>query len=476
MAKEREVEFQHEPLNPRDAFFGGRAEAVRLYVTNEEMHYDFTSLYPFVNKYEDYPKGHPLIYTQDFHYEKDAYFGLMKCDLVAPQDIFQPVILIRIPLKKNGHKLMFTLCAQCAKEQNLNKCKHTEEQRMLRGTWATPEIYYSVEKGYKIVKIHEMWHYPDRVNGLFKSYIDAFFKIKQQSLDFPAWCTTEELKNQNIANYKEREGIELDYDKIKKNPSACAGAKLELNNAWGYFGQDPNKAETEIVQDAARFQELLMNDSCKVTARLINYEHLLVKSVHKRDFVSTGNKTNVVVALFTTMWARLKLHRELLDKLQDRAYYCDTDSVIFRFDANGWNPPTGDYLGELTSELQPGQHISEFVSGGAKNYSCKVINSETREHVENITKVQGLSVKKLSAKKVVNHEVMVDLVLSKEELRANGLSGRQIKVPFFYIACDDGFNLHSRIVKKNYSLVFDKRVLKVNEGYKTYPYGYKKPV
>lgn len=207
-----------------------------------------------------------------------------------------------------------------------------------------------------------------------------------------------------------------------------------------------------------------MNDSCKVTARLINYKHLLVKSVHKRDFVSTGNKTNVVVALFTTMWARLKLHRELLDKLQDR------------FDANGWNPPTGDYLGELTSELQPGQHISEFVSGGAKNYSSKVINSETREHVENITKVRGLSVKKLSAKKVVNHEVMVDLVLSKEELRANGLSGRQIKVPFFYIARDDGFNLHSRVVKKNYSVVFDKRILKVNEGYKTYPYGYKKPV
>ena len=72
------------------------------------------------------------------------------------------------------------------------------------------------------------------------------------------------------------------------------------------------------------------------------------------------------MALFTTMWERLKLHRELLDKLQDRAYYCDTDLVIFQFDANGWNPPTGDYLGDLTSELQPRQHMSEFVRGGAK--------------------------------------------------------------------------------------------------------------
>jgi len=117
-------------------------------------------------------------------------------------------------------------------------------------------------------------------------------------------------------------------------------------------------------------------------------------------------------------------------------------------------------LGELTSELQPGQHISEFVSGGTKNYSCKVINSETCEHVGNITKVRGLSVKKLSAKKVVNHDLMVDLVLSKEELHANGLSGKKIQVPFFYIARDDEFNLHSHIVKKNYSLVFDKQFSK----------------
>ena len=109
-----------------------------------------------------------------------------------------------------------------------------------------------------------------------------------------------------------------------------------------------------------KIHELLMTDSCKVTSRQINHEHLLVKSVHKRDFVSNGNKTNVVVALFTTMWARLKLHRELLDKLQERVYYCDTDSVIFRFDANGWNPPTGDYLGELTSTRPAHKRVCEW--------------------------------------------------------------------------------------------------------------------
>lgn len=41
---------------------------------------------------------------------------------------------------------------------------------MLKGTWVTPEIYYAMEKGYKLVRIHEVWQYPDRVTGLFKSY------------------------------------------------------------------------------------------------------------------------------------------------------------------------------------------------------------------------------------------------------------------------------------------------------------------
>ena len=46
---------------------------------------------------------------------------------------------------------------------------------------------------------------------------------------------------------------------------------------------------------------------------------------------------------------------------------------------------------------------------------------------------------------------MVDLVLPKEELRSNGLSGKKIEVPFFYIARDcHEFNLHSHVVKKNY--------------------------
>jgi len=115
----------------------------------------------------------------------------MKCDLLASQDLFHPVIPVRIPLSKNGHKLMFTLCAQCAKEQNLDEFRRTANAER---NVATPEIYYAIEFGYEIIQIHQVWDYPDRVIGIIKHYIDAFLKVKQESSDWPAWCTAEDLQ------------------------------------------------------------------------------------------------------------------------------------------------------------------------------------------------------------------------------------------------------------------------------------------
>ena len=38
-------------------------------------------------------------------------------------------------------------------------CAHTDNERMLRGTWATIEIQKAVELGYRVLKIHEVWHF-----------------------------------------------------------------------------------------------------------------------------------------------------------------------------------------------------------------------------------------------------------------------------------------------------------------------------
>ena len=53
------------PLSVQDAFKGGRTNAFTLKYdvkSGEKIHYiDVTSLYPTVNKKDDYPAGHPEI-------------------------------------------------------------------------------------------------------------------------------------------------------------------------------------------------------------------------------------------------------------------------------------------------------------------------------------------------------------------------------------------------------------------------------
>jgi hypothetical protein len=70
-----------ERLKPRDAFFGGRTNALKLYHEcgpDEQIKYvDYTSLYPWTNKYATYPKGHPTIITKEFE-DISSYLALQK--------------------------------------------------------------------------------------------------------------------------------------------------------------------------------------------------------------------------------------------------------------------------------------------------------------------------------------------------------------------------------------------------------------
>jgi len=65
---------------------------------------------------------------------------------------------------------------------------------------------------------------------------------------------------------------------------------------------------------------------------------------------SSGHKTNVTIAAFTIANAKLDLY-SLLECLQTKVLYFDTDSVIFTSQPGKWMPPLGDYLKELVSEF-----------------------------------------------------------------------------------------------------------------------------
>jgi hypothetical protein len=377
-----------DPLNPRDAFYGGRTNALKLYhhISDDEIikYNDITSLYPCVQKYCRYSVGHPEIITEHFS-DVSNYFGFIKCRILPPKGLYIPVL----PSKINN-KLVFTLCLKCAQEC-LDNCTHNDEERSLEGTWCSLEIHKALEKGYKIVKIFEVWHWPEssqydketKTGGLFTDYINLFLKGKQQASDYPSNAKTDEEKQQYIKNYYDNEGIQLEHDQIKSNPGMRTVMKLLLNSFWGRFGMDTNKVMYKIIADPKEWYKMISDKQYVIhQVDFTHQKYLQVFYSINSEMFDNDTHVNVAIAAFVTCHARLKLYSEL-EKLNERVLYFDTDSVIFVSKKNEYEPKLGDYLGEFTNEIDPkeGNYIKEFVSAGPKNYGYKLDTDKSHAHL-----------------------------------------------------------------------------------------------
>ena len=182
-----------DPLEPCHALYGSRTNAAKLYHCcqgDEQIRYvDFTSLYPHVNRSRTVPSGHPEIITENFDQNVSNYFGLIKCTVLPPRGLFHPVL----PHRTQG-KLMFALCKTCADTCNQTPCTHSDAERAIQGTWCSVEVMKALEKGYRIVQVHEVWHFSRKSDTLFKEFIDTFAKIKLEASGYPKDCVTDEQK------------------------------------------------------------------------------------------------------------------------------------------------------------------------------------------------------------------------------------------------------------------------------------------
>eukprot|EP00057_Strongylocentrotus_purpuratus_P033052 XP_789947.2 PREDICTED: uncharacterized protein LOC585011 [Strongylocentrotus purpuratus] len=354
------------PLNPRDSFFGGRTDGCSLYYKAQPdeqiLYYDFTSLYPYINKFGKYPVGHPRILHSNFP-PVDQIFGLIQCEITPPRNLYHPVLPYR-----SSDKLTFPLCGACADALNQKQCTHSDSERKLKGVWVSEELKKALEKGYYDLKITEVWQF-DRYSqyneemhsgGLFTGYIEAVMKLKQEASGYPVDAKTPAEREQYVKEYYEHEGILLDPKKIMKNPGLRAIAKMIINVLWGKFAQRNNLRQTLYLSTAAELLKQLNDETVIVHDILVLNELLQLNFTNAEGFVDQNVNTNVIIASFTTAMARLKLY-SVLEKLDDRVLYHDTDSIVFRTNPSlePFDPKTGNYLGDLTDEIDPAHE--EFI-------------------------------------------------------------------------------------------------------------------
>jgi len=177
---------------------------------------------------------------------------------------------------------------------------------------------------------------------------------------------------------------------------------------------------------------------------------------YKNHYVENYHNTNILIALFTTSSARLRLYK-ILDKLGRAVVYFDTDS-IFYIDNGSNKIKTGTMLGEWTDELGENVHITDWASTGPKSYYYKTNDNKFK------TVIKGFTLNYQNLLKL-NGEAMIKLI---EENNKNN----NIELEYNQITRDTiTKTLVNKNVTKKFSFDYDKRI--ILPDYDTIPYGYK---
>ena len=231
---------QHSPLKTRGALYGGRTEAMHLHYKiggNETKEYsDVMSLYPYICKYFKFPIDHPIFHEGDTCKNVEACLkmdGLVRCTIV-PKSLYHSVLPYRF-----NKKLLFCLCRSCFSNRERIMPPLQDAESALEGTWVIDELRLVLEKGYKILEIHEIYEY--RVmqynpktgkGGLFVEYINTFLKLKAETSGYPCWVRTSADEDQYIEMLWQNDKDKLKYNAAKRG---LANVCLTFNNRASYI-------------------------------------------------------------------------------------------------------------------------------------------------------------------------------------------------------------------------------------------------
>ena len=377
----------------RRGFFGGRTEVFQLHatVTDEDIkngkhikYQDICSLYPTVQYFDYLPSGIPKWdgeYVGDMKSYLENHFGYIECDIECPN--------IHIPLlgeKKDG-KLIFDL-------KDKNNC-----------VYSSVELLKALELGYTITKIHNTLSF-DKCDNMFKGYVQTFLKIKTEASGFDG-----DNLDDYIERYYKHCGVKLDKEKIKPNKGMKLLAKILLNSLWGKFGQKDDLPTVEYITKPDKWFKLLKKhidgDIELKNETQIDDNTLYVQYISKETKTSSLNTTNLGLAGFVTAQARLRLYKEL-QNINERVIYCDTDSIIYKYDVTKYNIPEGDLLGEWECECEEKSRqkltpIIEVLASAPKSYGYRCQNGYTD------IKCKGIGLNYNNGKKFT-HESLKDLI------------------------------------------------------------------
>ena len=116
-------------------------------------------------------------------------------------------------------------------------------------------------------------------------------------------------KSRYIARNEVEYGIKLDVGQIEENAGKRHVAKIAANSFWGRWSMRNNMTQDLITESPQKLYKLLADPKLeKGAVEMLSPTLFAVPFTSKSDFVESHDKYNIVLALYTTSYARIRLY------------------------------------------------------------------------------------------------------------------------------------------------------------------------
>lgn len=386
----------------RRSLHGGKTDIRWLFYEQSEedkrdgaglRYVDIQSLYPTVQFYDEMPTGHPQTYRFSDHDQPSMeillnFFGFIECDIHPTRYLHHPLLC-----DYRDKKLMAHLYP------------------LKRVVLTSAEFGVAIrEAGYKCTYVYRIDVYKPNSN-LFKDFIRNWLRLKIVSGKCPFRHDDENSFVEYQKELESRLGIQLSREDFKENISLRTLAKMVLNSLWGKFGQRDVLVKTEVLGNSADVLKYHERKRHGIVEE--RYSRCFGTCKQLKKYVQTqGISTkNVAVAAFVTAHARIRLWREL-NRLWDRVYYHDTDSIIYYYNPtkDWYNIPEGAFLGDWESETGSSL-IHSFVGLAPKTYAYRYVDEKGKE--TEVVKAKGFSTSTKQGMEKFNYQTYRALVMGE---------------------------------------------------------------
>ena len=481
------------------ALRGGRTEVRKFYHKATPgapiKNYDVHSMYPSVQIGKSitvmdqdipllYPVGAPHIEIHDQLYfpcnihfthpdkpcncplEKKQRFASKKPDYellsLPPNDLesiksyclnFDGIIMVDVTPLKRYHPIIPVY------DEIKKKCVFSCEPIVCKAI-PSPLLKVAITHGDIVTKIYRADRYrmqPSKWVGL----LGEMYKIKYYS-SCDESLLSESYKQHHTTLYREKFGIDLDFSKCSYRPALKKSSKILINSVWGKHAEsvDHSQSETHGSTDyiaADEFynriskQQIKVNQINHITTDRTLFKYDIIRSANNKVVRPDLHRGYLPCAVFVPMYGQL-LMWNMLNRFGERVIMCDTDSIKYIHDPQGYQVTPGNALGEWEDDGD----LIEFASIGLKSYALKYANGKQE------IKLKGCCLKN-------SHSNLINFESFKQIL----FTGQIVDIPQLSFDYKLGEGISTREFLK--AVKFDESILKGEYDpvtFKLYPYNY----